>query len=62
MTLAMDYLGLDALLSAEELAWRDMVRLFVRPDQAEHRDWYEKAAFPAEIVRRWGISACSACT
>jgi Acyl-CoA dehydrogenase, middle domain len=27
--LAMDYLGLDALLSAEELAWRDTVRAFV---------------------------------
>ena len=28
--LAMDYLGLDALLSAEEIAWRDTVREFVR--------------------------------
>jgi glutaryl-CoA dehydrogenase len=53
--LAMDYLGLDALLSAEELAWRDTVRAFVcdrvRPNI---RDWYEKAVFPVEIVTEMG--------
>jgi glutaryl-CoA dehydrogenase len=53
--LATDYLGLDALLSAEELAWRDKVRAFVddriRPNI---KDWYEKAVFPAEIVPEMG--------
>jgi glutaryl-CoA dehydrogenase len=55
MTLAMDYLGLDALLSADELAWRDTVRAFVgeriRPSI---RDWYENAVFPAELVTEMG--------
>src|SRR5579862_8260998 len=53
--LAMDYLGLDALLSAEELAWRDTVRGFVgdriRPNI---QDWYERAVFPAGIVAEMG--------
>jgi len=53
--LAMDYLGLDALLSAEELTWRDTVRTFVgdriRPNI---KDWYEKAVFPVEIVPEMG--------
>src|SRR5580658_6455537 len=53
--LAMDYLGLDALLSAEELAWRDTVRAFVgdriRPNI---KQWYEKAVFPVEIVPEMG--------
>src|SRR5271156_1267252 len=53
--LAMDYLGLDALLSAEELAWRDTVRAFVgdriRPNI---KDWYEKAVFPVELVAEMG--------
>ena len=44
MTLATDYLGLDALLSAEELAWRDMVRAFVRDRiKPNIKEWYEKA-------------------
>ena len=53
--LAMDYLGLDALLSAEEIAWRDTVREFVR-DQIRPNisAWYEKAVFPAEIVPEMG--------
>src|SRR4051794_13579581 len=55
MTLATDYLGLDALLSATELAWRDTVRAFVgeriRPNI---RDWYENAVFPAELVTEMG--------
>jgi glutaryl-CoA dehydrogenase len=55
MTLAMDYLGLDGLLSAEELAWRDTVRAFVgeriRP---RIRDWYENAVFPADLVPEMG--------
>jgi glutaryl-CoA dehydrogenase len=55
MTLATDYLGLDALLSAAELAWRDTVRTFVtdriRPNITA---WYESAVFPAEIVPEMG--------
>jgi glutaryl-CoA dehydrogenase len=53
--LATDYLGLDALLSAGELAWRGTVRAFVddriRPNI---KDWYENAVFPAEIVPEMG--------
>ena len=61
--LAMDYLGLDALLSAEELAWRDKVRAFVRDCiRPSIKDWYEKAVFPAEIVPEMGRPACSAHT
>src|ERR1700761_1525551 len=55
MTLATDYLGLDALLSAGELAWRDTVRDFVadriRPNITA---WYESAVFPAELVPEMG--------
>jgi glutaryl-CoA dehydrogenase len=55
MTLATDYLGLDALLSGAELAWRDTVRTFVthriRPNITA---WYESAVFPAEIVPEMG--------
>jgi len=53
--LATDYLGLDALLSAEEIAWRDTVRGFVR-DRIRPNiiQWYEKAVFPAEIVPEMG--------
>src|SRR5579872_2177114 len=53
--LAMDYLGLDALLSDEELAWRDTVRGFVRDRiRPNIRTWYEKAVFPVEIVPEMG--------
>src|ERR1700749_271638 len=55
MTLATDYLGLDALLSAEELAWRDTVRSFVRDRiKPNIKDWYENAVFPAELVPEMG--------
>jgi len=55
MTLAMDYLGLDALLSDTELAWRDTVRAFVRDRiRPSIRDWYENAVFPAGIVTEMG--------
>jgi glutaryl-CoA dehydrogenase len=51
----MDYLGLDALLSAEELAWRDTVRGFVRDRIRPHiTDWYERAVFPAGIAAEMG--------
>jgi glutaryl-CoA dehydrogenase len=53
--LAMDYLGLDALFSAEELAWRDTVRAFVRDRiRPNIKDWYERAVFPGEIVPEMG--------
>jgi glutaryl-CoA dehydrogenase len=53
--LAMDYLGLDALLSAGEIAWRDTVRGFVRDRiRPNIREWYERAVFPAEIVPEMG--------
>ena len=53
--LAMDYLGLDALLSAGEIAWRDTVRAFVRDRiRPNITEWYEKAVFPAEIVPEMG--------
>ena len=53
--LAMDYLGLDTLLSAEELAWRDTVRGFVRDRIRPYiTDWYERAVFPAGIAAEMG--------
>jgi len=53
--LATDYLGLDALLSAEELAWRDTVRGFVRDRIRPYiTDWYERAVFPAGIAAEMG--------
>src|SRR5580692_7482441 len=53
--LAMDYLGLDALLSAGEIAWRDTVREFVRDRiRPNIKEWYEKAIFPADIVPEMG--------
>src|SRR5246127_5365627 len=55
MTLATDYLGLDALLSDGELAWRDTVRAFVRDRiRPNIKAWYENAVFPAEIVPEMG--------
>ena len=54
-TLAHDYLNLDSLFSAGELALRDRVREFVarriRPNIAA---WYEAAYFPREIVTEMG--------
>ena len=55
MTDAIDYLDLDGLFSAEELALRDRVRAFVderiRPGIA---GWYEAAHFPVELVPEMG--------
>src|SRR6476659_8634469 len=52
---ARDYLNLDSLFAAEELAWRDRVREFVQrrivPNIAR---WYEKAVFPVEITTEMG--------
>jgi glutaryl-CoA dehydrogenase len=53
--LAHDYLGLDGLFSAEELALRGKVRSFVderiRPNIAA---WYEAAHFPRELAGEMG--------
>jgi glutaryl-CoA dehydrogenase len=53
--LAHDYLSLDSLFSADELALRDRVRAFVderiKPNIA---GWYEAAHFPREIVKEMG--------
>ncbi len=50
-----DYLDLDDLFSAEELALRAGVRAFVdeaiRPYVA---DWYERAHFPVELIKEMG--------
>lgn len=52
MELAHDYLNLDGLFTADELALRDRVRAFVderiRPNIAE---WYATATFPRELVK-----------
>src|ERR1700733_7494684 len=53
--LAMDYLGLDALLSAGEIGWGDTVRAFVRDRiRPKIRGRDEGAVFPAEIVPEMG--------
>jgi glutaryl-CoA dehydrogenase len=53
--LAADYLDLDSLFSAEELALRDRVRAFVderiRPNIGE---WYESAQFPRWLAKEMG--------
>ena len=55
MTLADDYLSLDGLFTADELALRDRVRAFVderiRPNIAS---WYATATFPRELVKEMG--------
>ena len=52
MDLTHDYLNLDGLFTADELALRDRVRAFVderiRPNIA---DWYATATFPRELVK-----------
>jgi glutaryl-CoA dehydrogenase len=53
--LARDYLNLDSLFTADELALRDQVREFVQhrivPNIAR---WYEDAVFPREITTEMG--------
>jgi len=50
-----DFLGIDALLSPEELLLRDTVRQFVGdrilPDVA---DWFEQGTFPKELAKEMG--------
>src|SRR3954454_260132 len=52
---ARDFLGIDALLSPEELLLRDTVRQFVAdrilPDVA---DWFEQGTFPKELAKEMG--------
>jgi glutaryl-CoA dehydrogenase len=53
--LARDYLALDGLFSAEELALRDRVRRFVYERIRPHiASWYETATFPRELVKEMG--------
>jgi glutaryl-CoA dehydrogenase len=53
--MAIDYLNVDSLFTAEELALRDQVRAFVdtriRPNI---NAWYEVAHFPRELARELG--------
>ena len=50
-----DFLGLDALLSEEELSIRDEVRAFVNERLKPNvNEWWEKAVFPKEIVPEMG--------
>jgi glutaryl-CoA dehydrogenase len=50
-----DFLGLDALLTAEERAVRDEVRAFVRERiKPNIKEWFEKATFPKELVPEFG--------
>ncbi|WP_411731149.1 acyl-CoA dehydrogenase family protein [Paeniglutamicibacter sp.] len=50
-----DVLNLDALFSAEELAFRDTVRGFVNERiKPNISHWYEAAHFPVEIAREMG--------
>lgn len=52
---ASDVLGLDALLSADELAVRERVRTFVDAEIRPYiADWYDRAHFPVELARAFG--------
>ena len=52
---ATDFLGLDALLTDEELKVREEVRSFVHEKiKPNIREWWEKAVFPQEIVPEMG--------
>ena len=52
---ATDFLGLDALLTDEELKVREKVRSFVHEKiKPNIREWWEKAIFPQEIVPEMG--------
>ena len=52
---ATDFLGLDTLLTDEELKVREEVRSFVHEKiKPNIREWWEKAIFPQEIVPEMG--------
>ena len=51
----LDFLGIDALLSEEERAIRDMVRRFVRERIVpEVGEWFEQGILPREILQELG--------
>jgi glutaryl-CoA dehydrogenase len=53
--LAVDYLNLDSLFSADELELRDRIRAFVdRRIRPNINAWYEAAQFPRELARELG--------
>ncbi|GAA1346696.1 acyl-CoA dehydrogenase family protein [Arthrobacter roseus] len=55
MTESSDLIGIDTLLSSEELALRDRVRTFVDAEiKPNIANWYEDAVFPLEIVPEMG--------
>jgi len=52
---ALDFLGLDALLSEEERAVREETRVFVEERLKPNiKEWWEKAIFPKEVVPEMG--------
>jgi glutaryl-CoA dehydrogenase len=52
---ALDFLEIEALLSAEEIALRDRVRAFVRQQiLPEIEDWFERGVFPSELAAEFG--------
>ena len=52
---ALDFLEIEALLSAEEIALRDRVRGFVRQRiLSEIEDWFEQGVFPSELATEFG--------
>ena len=52
---ALDFLEIEALLSAEEIALRDRVRGFVRQQiLPEIEDWFERGVFPSELAPEFG--------
>jgi glutaryl-CoA dehydrogenase len=52
---ALDFLEIEALLSAEEIELRDRVRGFVRQQiLPEIEDWFERGVFPSELAPEFG--------
>lgn len=51
----LDYVGMDALLSEEEIAIRDMVREFVREQiLPEVGDWFDRGILPRDVFTELG--------
>jgi glutaryl-CoA dehydrogenase len=52
---ALDFLEIEALLSAEEIELRDRVRGFVRQQiLPEIEEWFERGVFPSELAPEFG--------
>lgn len=52
---ALDFLEIEALLSAEEIALRNRVRIFVQEHiLPEIEDWFERGVFPTELAPEFG--------